>query len=344
MIRRVGKILRVVGVVTFLITLLAFIVTAEEARWPKVRIALSDIPAMDTIPIQAAWARLIEMGVPIELHYFKTDELANQAVVSGQCDIGSGTPYGIIQRLNKQGVQIRFFFQRSKLEYVPVVRKSKYQSWQDLDGHEIAVHARASGTEAQAKMAEQIYGIKFSRITYIPGTEVRAVAMLQGTLDASFLGLFSAQQLMEQAPGEFMILPLEGCAATDDALFARLDWLQENEEVVCLIIKEILKMYRRVMADPTYVLELRDQYNLVPDLPPEIEAQIPKYYPTIARLGLRSVNGGGREAAEFDLQFYHTAGQLEGPIENLKVEDFWYLAPLNKVLDEIGRINITYQE
>ena len=41
-------------------------------------------------------------------------------------------------------------------------------------------------------------------------------------------------------------------------------------------------------------------------------------------------------------QFFQIAGQLKGEAKDLKVEDFWYLKPLNDVLDEIGRINIEY--
>lgn len=342
MFRIPAKWISVLLIVT-MVASLCMAVAAEETKWPKVRLAFSDIPAMDSIAFDAVCERLREMGVPLEVYYFKTDELTNQAVVSGQCDIGSGTPYGIIQRMNEQGIPIRFFFQWVKLSYIPVVRKSKYQSWEDLDGHEIAVHARASGTEAQVKMVEELYGIKFSRITYVPGTEVRGVAMLNGTMDASFLGLFTANWLMKEAPDEFMILPFEGVAATDDALYARLDWLKENEEVVRLIMKEALKIFRRVTADPSYVLELRRQYNLLPDLPPEIEAEIPVYWPIVAQRGLRAINGGSEEAAKVDLHFYSIAGQLEGPLEDLKVDDFWYLQPLNDVLEEIGRISVDYE-
>jgi len=314
-------------------------------KWPKISIAFGDIPAMDTLASQAAIVRLNQRGIPIKSNYFKSDQLANHAVVSRQVDLGSGTPYGIVQKMNKEGkTKLRFFFQRSILQYMPVVRKSKYKSWKDLDGQEMVVHARASGTEAQAKMAEKIYGIKFSRIKYVPGTEVRGNAMLKGTIDASIIGIFTANMLMEKQPGQWLILPLEGVTATDDALYGRLNWLKRNQAVVREIIKEILQMYRRVQADPSYANELREQYNLVPDLPPEIVKQIPSYYKIASRRKLYSVNGGGRAAAETDLKFFHVAGQLKGDVASLKVEDFWYLKPLNDVLDEIGRIDIQYKE
>jgi len=318
----------------------------DAKEWPSVSIVFSDIPAMDTIPIQAAVLKLRERGIPVKSHYFKSDQLANQAVVGGQVDLGSGTPYGIIQRLNKQEkkTEIRFFLQRSILEYVPVVRKSRYKSWKDLDGKEIVVHSRASGTEAQARMAEKLYGIKFSKVKYVPGTEVRGNAMMQGKMDASIIGLFTTNMLMERQPGEWLVLPLRGVSATDDALYGRKDWLEKNQAVVREIIKEILNMYRRCMADASYAGELFKQYSLMPDLPPEIVKQIPTYWKTVALRGLRSVNGGGEAAAKTDLNFFHIAGQLKGRVEDLKVEDFWYLKPLNDVLDEIGRVNIDYQE
>jgi NitT/TauT family transport system substrate-binding protein len=99
-------------------------------------------------------------------------------------------------------------------------------------------------------------------------------------------------------------------------------------------------MYRRVTADPSYAEELRKQYNQVPDLPSEIVAQMPAYYKTAAQRQLYPLNGGGEDAAKVDLEFYHEAGQLEGEVKDMKVEDYWYLKPLSDVLKEIGEIKM----
>jgi NitT/TauT family transport system substrate-binding protein len=40
--------------------------------------------------------------------------------------------------------------------------------------------------------------------------------------------------------------------------------------------------------------------------------------------------------ARADLQFYVDAGQLTGPAENLKVEDFWDLRPLEAAKKNLG--------
>jgi NitT/TauT family transport system substrate-binding protein len=41
-------------------------------------------------------------------------------------------------------------------------------------------------------------------------------------------------------------------------------------------------------------------------------------------------DGGGEQAARSDFGFYGKAGQLEGSADELSIEDFWYLEPLEK--------------
>ena len=45
--------------------------------------------------------------------------------------------------------------------------------------------------------------------------------------------------------------------------------------------------------------------------------------------GLYDPNGGGRKAAQADMEWYSAAGQLTGDLASLKIEDFWYLKPLD---------------
>ena len=57
---------------------------------------------------------------------------------------------------------------------------------------------------------------------------------------------------------------------TDEALFARLDWLQENEDKVTLLLEELLKSARELCENPAAIAERREKYNLLPDLPQEL--------------------------------------------------------------------------
>ena len=42
------------------------------------------------------------------------------------------------------------------------------------------------------------------------------------------------------------------------------------------------------------------------------------------------------EAAKADFAFYVDAGQMNGPAADLKVEDYWYLAPLDAAKAKLG--------
>jgi NitT/TauT family transport system substrate-binding protein len=65
-------------------------------------------------------------------------------------------------------------------------------------------------------------------------------------------------------------------------------------------------------------------------LPPEILAELDGFYTDAVAGGLYDPNGGGRKAANADMEWYSAAGQLEGSASDLNIEDFWYLAPLDK--------------
>jgi len=49
-------------------------------------------------------------------------------------------------------------------------------------------------------------------------------------------------------------------------------------------------------------------------------------------------HGGGAEAVRADFEFFGSAGSIEGSPDQLKSEDFWYLEPLNRALDKLGRM------
>ena len=145
----------------------------------KIRYALGDVISIDKLPLLIAAERAKARGVEVEITAFKSEEVATQAVINGQADIGQGTPYAAVQ---KATVPLRFFYQLSTLQFFPVVAKDSYKSWKDLDGQEIALQGRGSGTEAIMLLAAKQHGIKYKSVSYVPGSQVRALALLKGEL------------------------------------------------------------------------------------------------------------------------------------------------------------------
>jgi NitT/TauT family transport system substrate-binding protein len=318
------------GVAAF--ALAATLGLAEKAE-AKVRVAFGDIASVETLHLLVALERAKEKGVEIEMTYLKSEDIAAQAVVSGQADIGVGGPYALIQKVK---VPVRIFLQLSTLRFYPVVNSEFYKTWKDLNGQEVAVHSRGSGTEAIMKLMEQKQGIKFSKISYIPGSEVRAGALLQGNVKASIVDATGRRLLESKAPGKFIVLPLEGVAATDEALFAREDFLKSNAKDVNTITESVLTTWREVQGNPAIVAEWRTKYKLLPDLPADQVAEITPYFTEQAKAKAFPMNGGGEAAAKDDFAFYTLSGQLQGDPASLKTTDFWELGPLNTALGKVG--------
>jgi NitT/TauT family transport system substrate-binding protein len=216
-----------------------------------------------------------------------------------------------------------------------VADKAEYPDWQALDGETFTVHSRASTTEAMARLIEQTEGIEFGEISYVPEAEVRATALLRGNVKATILDIPNKNFVMGEAPGRFHVLPAPEVGASDETMFGNLEWLQQNEQTVQILLEELLTVWQSINEDPSFVAEERERLGLLPDVPAELEEELMPYYEQGSEEGLFTQDCGGSEAAEEDFEFYALAGQLEGDPDSLQVEDFWYLAPLDEALQSV---------
>jgi len=303
--------------------------TRAQSR-TKIRYALGDVISIDELPLLIAVEQAKARGVDVEVTAFKSEEVATQAVINGQADVGQGTPYAAIQKVN---VPIRFFYQLSALQFFPVVNKESYKSWKDLDGQEIAVQGRGSGTEAIMILAAKEHGIKYKSVSYVPGSQVRALALLKGNIKATILDAPNKNLVMKDAPDKFIILPLGNLKASDEALFATREFLDKNQAGVRIFLEELIKVNRAINTNPKWVLEERKKLGLLKELPAKMEDEILPFYQEAVQNGVFPNDGGGESAAKNDLEFYGLSGAIKG--ENLKVDDFWYLAPLKAALANI---------
>ena len=300
----------------------------------KIRVAFGDIASVEALGFLTALERAKERGVEIEINYLKSEDIAAQAVVGGQADVGVGTPYALLQKVR---APIRIFYQMSTLRFYPVVNTEFYKDWSDLNGQEIAVHSRGSGTEAIMNLLAKKNGIKYGQVSYVPGSEVRTGALLQGNVKATIVDSAGWRLLETKAPGKFKVLPVEGIDASDEALYANTNFLERERDSVNILTEELLNTFREINAEPAVVTEFRQKYNLLPDLPAEVVADMEPYYKDAADVGLFPANGGGEDAARDDFEFYSVAGQLQGDPASLKVADFWTLEPLSQALQKVGR-------
>jgi len=317
--------------VALLICLVIAVPAAEAQTRTKIRYGLGDVLGTDDLQLLIAVERAKARGVDVEIIPLKSEELATQAVINGQVDVGQGTPYAAIQKVT---VPIRFFYQLYALQFFPIVNKEFYKTWKDLDGQEIAVHARGSGTEAIMNLMAKEHGIKYKNISFVPGSDVRALGLLRGNIKASILDANNRNYVLREAPDKFLILPMGQVKASDESLFATKEFLDKNAGAVNIFVEELLRVSREINANPKGVAEERKRLGILKDLPAKLDDEITPYFQEAVRNGIISNNGGGELAAKNDLEFFRLSGQLRGEV--LKVEDFWELEPLKTATAKMG--------
>ena len=297
-------------------------------------VAFGDVPGGEMTNFMIAVARAQERGVDVKTIFLKSEDLAAQAIVSGDADIGVGTPYGLIQRVN---APIRMFYQLSMLRFYPVVNGEKYKAWTDLDGASVAVHGRGSGTEAIMQWMAKKNSVEYGDVSYVPGSGVRAGALLQDRIDVSIVDYERKRLLEREAPDKFVFLEMPDIKATDEALYANTNWLQQEEEAVAILVEELIRTWREINEDPSAVVRLREQYNVLPDIEKvEVEELLPAFEQGVS-IDLYPDNGGTAASVAEDFNFFTTSGSLEGDPADLKVEDFWYLAPVTNAAAKLDQ-------
>ena len=318
--------------VPLLVTLLAgaFAGDVWAQSSTKIKYALGDVISVDELPLLVAVERARRRGVDVEVTSFKSEDVATQAVINGQADIGQGTPYAAVQKVN---VPIRFFYQMSALQFFPIVNVEYYKTWKDLDGQEIVVHTRGSGTEAIMRLMAKEHNITYKNVSFVPGSNVRALGLLKGTIKVSILDATNKNYVMKEAPGKFALLPLGKVKASDEALFATTAFLDKNQAAVAIFVEELIKVNREINKNPKSIVEQREKLGLLKDLPAKLEAEILPYFQEAVQGGIFPNDGGGESAAKNDLEFFQLSGALKG--ENLKVSDFWSFAPLKAALAKV---------
>ena len=302
-----------------------------RAASAKVRVAWGDVIDMDSLPMAVAFARAKERGIDNEITSFAQEDLAIQATVGGQMDIGVATPFAVMQKVK----DLRIFFQEEALIFYAVV-STEYKTWKDLNGQPFVFHARGSGTEAYGEFMAKENGIKFGQISYLAGSDNRAVAMLGGKIKASILDPTNTKLVLDKAPDKFHLLPGPKLSPTNEGLFAHQAWMAANSDAVDVITEEFLKLWREMAVNPGIIGEERAKFGLLADQPKVTADEITAHTKLLMDAHVFNPLGGNLQMANADLDFYSIGGALTGPRDQLKVEDFWDLGPLTKAKAKLG--------
>jgi NitT/TauT family transport system substrate-binding protein len=315
----------------FLMLALALIWGAEARAQKKIRFAYPSSADMGDIPSLLAWEQLKAQGIEVTPKFFPKTDLAVQAVVAGEAEIGSAAGIAVVKAV-ESGMNLRIIGEQVRNEWqlvTPVSLKDPKQ----LDGKRIGYHAPITVTEALVKWMAKHYKINPTWMI-VPGSDVRAEALMRGQLDATPAEIGDVLNILQAKPGQFHVLI--SYAKTFPQLigsmyFARADYVQKNGAVVESVLEAILKAHRAVETQPGLVKE--NALRLLPETKP---ALIESTAATYKELRIWDINGGaGKERGDASIKFFEEAGLLKK--DTVTFQQAFDTGPLDRTLKKLGR-------
>ena len=305
--------------------------TGPAQAQKKVRFAYPSSADMGDVPSLLAWEQLKKQGIEVVPVFFPRTDLAVQAVVAGEADIGSAAGIAVVKAV-ESGMNVRVIGEQVRNEWqlvTPVSIKDPKQ----LDGKRVGYHAPITVTEALVKWMAQHYKIAPNWLI-IPGSDVRAEAIMRGQLDATPAEIVDVLNILNAKPGQFHVLISYAKIFPQligSMYFARADYLQKESATVDSVMEALLRAHRNAEERPASVRE--NALRLLPETKPELIDAIAANY---KELRIWDINGGaGKERGDASIKFFEDAGLLKkGAVSFAQSFD---TGPLDRVLKKIGR-------
>jgi NitT/TauT family transport system substrate-binding protein len=325
-----GKMTRGLLAVSLIMTL-GFLYSGEVQAQKKVRFAYPSSADMGDIPSLLAWEQLKKQGIEVVPTFFPKTELAVQAVVAGEADMGSAAGIAVVKAVESR-MNVRIIAEQVRNEW-QLVTPVSIKEIKQLDGKRVGYHAPITVTEALVKWMAQHYKITPNWMI-IPGSDVRAEALMRGQPDATPAEIGDVLNILSAKPGQFHVLI--SYAKTFPQLigsmyFARADYVQKNGATVEAVLEAILRAHRNAEERPASVKE--NALRLLPETKPElVEATAATY----KELRIWDVNGGAdQKRGEASIKFFEESGLLKK--DAVSVKQAFDTDPLDKVVKKIGR-------
>lgn len=317
--------------IALFVFIVAFAFADHASAQKKVRFAYPSSADMGDIPSLLAWEQLKKQGIEVVPTFFPKTDLAVQAVVAGEADIGSAAGIAVVKAV-ESGMNIRVIAEQVRNEWqlvTPVSLKDPKQ----LDGKRVGYHAPITVTEALVKWMAQHYKITPNWMI-IPGSDVRAEALMRGQLDATPAEIGDVLNILNVKPGQFHVLISYARVFPQligSMYFARADYVQKNGPLVDSVLEAILRAHRTAEDRPASIKE--NAQRLLPETKPElIDATAAAY----KDLRIWDINGGAdQKRGEASLRFFEEAGLLKK--DAVAFKQAFDTSPLDRVLKKIGR-------
>lgn len=326
MIQSVGK-LTVLVVALALASLWGGVAQAQK----KVRFAYPSSADMGDVPSLLAWEQLKKQGIEVVPTFFPKTDLAVQAVVAGEADLGTAAGIAVVKAV-ESGMKLKIIGEQVRNEW-QLVTPVSIKDAKQLDGKRVGYHAPITVTEALVKWMAQYYKINPNWMI-VPGSDVRAEALMRGQLDATPAEIVDVLNILSAKPAQFHVLISYAKIFPQligSMYFSRADYLQKESAIVDSVMEAVLRAYRTAEERPAMIKE--NALRLLPETKPQLIDAIAASY---KELRIWDINGGaGKDRGDASIKFFEDAGLMKkGAVTFQQAFD---TGPLDRVIKKIGR-------
>jgi NitT/TauT family transport system substrate-binding protein len=263
--------------------------------------------------------------------FFPKTDLAVQAVVAGEADIGTAAGIAVVKAV-ESGMKLKIIGEQVRNEW-QLVTPVSIKDAKQLDGKRVGYHAPITVTEALVKWMAQYYKITPNWMI-VPGSDVRAEALMRGQLDATPAEIADVLNILSAKPGQFHVLISYAKIFPQligSMYFSRADYLQKENATVDSVMEAVLRAYRTAEERPAMIKE--NALRLLPETKPQLIDAIAASY---KELRIWDINGGaGKDRGDASIKFFEDAGLMKkGAVTFQQAFD---TGPLDRVIKKIGR-------
>lgn len=261
------------------------------------------------VPSYLAWDALKEKGYTIETKAYANPQLAGNALVSGEAQIGWIAAAGAMTAI-KQGAQMKAFFHGAKLIFIAVTKK-EVNSWKDLDGKSYGENVPGQVLDGLSLQMDKKYGVT-RKIVRMNESDQRSNALLNGQLDGASLQPDDFEYINGKKPGDFKVLVKfadEFPTVGGTWLWATGDLITKYPDAMNEITEALLATYRKSIADENWFIgEAKKK------LPDATEAVLRSSYKIYKDNKFWPTDGGvSTQIATDTAAFYKEAGLVADP-------------------------------
>jgi len=302
-----------------------------ESRGPsRIRVLIIANSDVRDLPLAMAADDLRRQGYQIEITPMMTGALMVDALSRGDAELASFNNETLWTAIAK-GLRAKTIVQRLSFPNLVIARQGV--TCRAMNGRPLAI---GSQTGLNPRLVGRYFQSRCPgtepQLLVIPDSAARTAALVTGRADAALLPLEEFLRMQTAAPGKYATLvdlTQEFPQLQVNAVQARGDWLEQHPREVRDVIRALLGVHRRIIANRG-ALYTRALEQLKTE-PKETTAVID----ALIAAGAWHPNGAlTRDNVQYTLSFLQEAGVVP---KALRVEDVSDLAPLNDVLNDIGR-------